>query len=183
MSPMPKEIILSALSGFARRSAAAAADLGEKVAALEFREVRVPGDVEGFRRNASARTTFMAARPAYDAALCPLAGFSLKKSAAVASPMVSRRQRRGLPVPDARCLDAQLRVRCCKLLQLSHGSATSSNDGCVVIIMNGRVSAGMVANALRFTVCSCKSPTEMLALSLGSTSGRIVSGNDRRKRD
>ena len=47
-------------------------------------------------------------------------------------------------------------VRCCKLSQLSHGGATSSNDGRAVIIRNGRVSAGMVANALRFTVCSCK---------------------------
>ncbi len=42
-------------------------------------------------------------------------------------------------------------VRCCQLLsQLSHGSATSSSDGSAVIIMNARVSAGMVANALRF---------------------------------
>ena len=31
-----------------------------------------------------------------------------------------------------------------------------TSDGCGAIIRNGRVSAGMVANALRFTVCSCK---------------------------
>ena len=39
--------------------------------------------------------------------------------------------------------------------QLSHGSATSTTAGSAVIIMNARVSARMVANTLRFTVCSC----------------------------
>ena len=47
-------------------------------------------------------------------------------------------------------------VRCCLCSQLSHGSATSTTAGSAVIIMNGRVSARMVANTLRFTVRSCK---------------------------
>ena len=68
----------------------------------------------------------------------------------------SRRRRRACLAPAHAVLDLQLHCQVVNLSnQLSHGSATSTTAGSAVIIMNARVSAGMVANALRFTVCSC----------------------------
>ena len=79
------------------------------------------------------------------------------KSAAVASPMASRRRRYGCaPLHRAPVLDLRCSVRCCKLCsQLAKGGGTSSKDGSRVIINDRRVWARMVAITLRFTVCSC----------------------------
>ena len=67
--------------------------------------------------------------------------------------MVSRRQRRGcVPLHPRAVLDLQLHCQVLQLWsQLSQGSAASSNDRWRSIIKYSRVSAGMVANALRFT--------------------------------
>ena len=83
-----------------------------------------------------------------------------------------------------RCRAAlDLRLQCQMLpplCQPSHGGATSSNDGCGAIIRNARVSAGMVATALCFTVCSCYNRLEMLALlvTMAPPAEGSVSGND-----
>ena len=82
--------------------------------------------------------------------------FSRKSPATASSPMVSRRQRRGLlPLHRAPVLDLQQRQVPKLSLQLSHGGAASSKDGSRVIINDRRVWTRMVAITLRFTVCSC----------------------------
>ena len=71
-------------------------------------------------------------------------------------------------------LDLQLHCQVVQLSnQLSQGGAASTTAGSAVIIMNGRVSARMVANTLRFTVCSCK-----IACDVGSA-GRDGSASER----
>jgi len=90
--------------------------------------------------------------------------------------MVSRRQRRGcVPLHPRAVLDLQLHCQVVNLSnQLSHGSANSTTAGSAVIIMNARVSAGMVANTLRFTCARAKSPVMLVSAGHdGSASERI----------
>ena len=115
----------------------------------------------------------MAARPARCEGVSS-AGFSLKNQQLWRHQWCRVDSVAACRCTDARCL-MQLRVGCCNSCsQLSHGSASSSNDGCVVMIMNGRVPTGMVANALLHGVLVLQSPGDAGSAGHdGSASGRI----------